>query len=53
MDGQDGFNGPEGRGGLITVTYDPKVQPYLSKIHLSYQNGPAPIFNQKQVAPLW
>lgn len=53
MDGHDGFNGPEGKGGLITVTYDPEVQPYLSKIHLSYSNGPAPIFSQKQVAPLW
>jgi hypothetical protein len=53
MDGRRGSDGPEGRGGRITVTYDPDVQPFLKTIHLSYRNGPPPIFTQKQVAPLW
>jgi hypothetical protein len=42
-----------GRGGLITVTYDPQVQPYLASIRLSSQNGPKAVFQQQPVAPLW
>jgi hypothetical protein len=53
LDGHDGSNGPEGRGAKITVTYDPQAQPFISTIHLSYRNGPAPSFNQVPVAPLW
>lgn len=53
MDGHDGSSGWPGKGGLITVTYDPAVKPYLSKIHLSSQYGPKPVFKEEAVAPLW
>ena len=52
-DGRNGFDGPAGRGGLITVTYDPQVKPYLAAIHLSSQHGPKPVFQEAPVAPLW
>jgi len=52
-DGRDGFDGPPGKGGLITVTYDPKVQPYLTIIHLSSKYGPPPALRQGSVALLW
>jgi hypothetical protein len=52
-DGRDGSDGSMGRGGLITVTYDPQVQPYLASIRLSSQNGPKAVFQQQPVAPLW
>jgi len=45
--------GAAGRGGSITVTYDPQVQPYLNIIHLSNRGGPKPVFNEAPVAPLW
>jgi hypothetical protein len=51
--GRDGFAAPAGNGGAITVIYDPAVQPYLSAIRLSSRNGPAPVFQQEPVAPLW
>ena len=51
--GRDGSDGPQGKGGSITVTYDPQAQPYLNMIHVSNKNGPAPIFNEAPVAPLW
>jgi hypothetical protein len=51
--GRDGSDGSPGRGGLITVLYDPQVQPYLSTIRLSSQNGPHPVFQEQPVAPLW
>ena len=51
--GHDGISGSQGRGGLITVTYDPQVKPYLSTIRLSSQNGPHPIYHEQTVAPLW
>ena len=52
-DGRNGFDGSPGRGGSITVTYDPQAKPYLSAIHLSNQGGPAPVFQEAPVAPLW
>jgi len=52
-DGRNGFDGPPGRGGAITVTYDPQAKPFLSVIHLSSKNGPAPVFQEAAVAPLW
>jgi hypothetical protein len=51
--GAAGNDGPQGKGGLITVTYDPQVQPYMGLIHLSSQNGPKPVINEAPVAPLW
>ena len=53
MDGHDGLNGSPGRGGLITVIYDPAAKAYLGDIHLSSQNGPKPVFSEETVAPLW
>jgi len=53
MDGRNGFDGPHGRGGLITVTYDPKVMPYLPAIHLSSAYGPKPVFQEQTIAALW
>ena len=52
-DGRSGSDGPPGRGGSITVTYDPQAQPYLSVIHLSNQGGPPPVFVEAAVGPLW
>lgn len=52
-DGRSGFDGTRGSGGRITVTYDPLAKPYLSVIHLSSQNGPAPVFKEEPVAALW
>ena len=52
-DGRSGFDGSPGRGGSITVTYDPQAKPYLSAIHLSNKGGPAPVFQEQTVAPLW
>ena len=53
MSGQDGHDGSAGRGGSITVIYDPQVQPFLATIHTSNSGGPAPVFQQQPVAPLW
>jgi hypothetical protein len=53
LDGRNGFDGSMGSGGSINVTYDPQVKPYLNIIHLSNKGGPAPVFNQAPVAPLW
>jgi uncharacterized membrane protein YgcG len=52
-DGRNGFDGSPGRGGSITVTYDPQAKPYLNAIHLSNKGGPAPVFQEQTVAPLW
>lgn len=52
-DGRSGFDGTPGSGGLITVTYEPQVKPYLNAIHLSSWNGPSPVFRQGDVPPLW
>ncbi|MGD0365966.1 MAG: hypothetical protein ABSA94_00795 [Acidobacteriaceae bacterium] len=52
-DGRDGFSGPDGRGGSITVLYDPQVKPFLSTIVLSNQGGPKPIFQEQPIPPLW
>jgi hypothetical protein len=51
--GRDGSDGPPGRGGSITVTYDPQAKPYLIALHLSSRNGPTPVFRAEPVAPLW
>src|ERR1700689_5305969 len=52
-DGRNGFDGSPGRGGSISVTYDQQVKTYLNIIHLSNKGGPAPVFNEAPVAPLW
>ncbi|MGA2435471.1 MAG: hypothetical protein ABSG25_09310 [Bryobacteraceae bacterium] len=52
-DGRSGSDGPPGRGGSITVTYDPQVQPFLRAIPLSNMGGPRPVFKEEPVAPLW
>lgn len=56
MDGHDGlsgYDGVAGRGGLITVIYDPSAKPYLKILHLSSWNGPRPLFVESHVDPLW
>jgi hypothetical protein len=53
LSGQDGWAGHRGGGGIITVTYDPQASAYVSMIHTSSLNGPAPVFRQAAVAPLW
>jgi hypothetical protein len=52
-DGRNGFDGPPGKGGGITVTYDPQVKPFLSVIRLSNKGGLPPVFKQEPVPPLW
>ena len=52
-DGLDGHDGSLGRGGSITVTYDPQAQRYMAAIRLSNKGGPAPVFTEQPVAPLW
>jgi hypothetical protein len=51
--GRNGSDGSPGRAGSITVTYDPQAKPFLAAIHLSNQGGPAPVFTEEPVAPLW
>jgi hypothetical protein len=53
LDGRNGWDGPQGKGGLITVTYDPQVRPFLSVLHLSSRNGPAPLYKEAPVSPIW
>ncbi len=53
FDGSNGLDGTSGRGGTITVIYDPEAKPYLRAIHLSSWNGPAPIYREEPVNPLW
>ena len=53
LDGRNGFDGPQGKGGLITVTYDPQVRPFLGALHLSSKNGPAALYKEAPVSPLW
>ena len=52
-DGRNGFDGSPGRGGSITVTYDPQAKPFLAAIRLSNQGGPPPVFKEEPVASLW
>lgn len=52
-DGRSGFDGSLGKGGSITVTYDPRVKPFLIAIHFSNQGGSPPVFREEPVAPLW
>jgi len=49
----DGTVGGRGRGGKITVIYDPAVGSYLSVLQLSSLGGPEPVFISKQLDPLW
>jgi len=51
--GRDGSDGRPGSAGSITVTYDPQIKPFLAAIHLSNPGGPAPVFKEEAVAPLW
>jgi len=53
LDGRNGWDGTQGKGGLITVTYDPQVRPFLSVLHLSSRNGPAPLYKEAPVSPIW
>lgn len=53
LNGHDGFKGGDGRGGQITVIYDPAAKAYLSIVKLSSRGGPAALFQEAQVAPLW
>lgn len=53
LDGRSGWDGTQGKGGLITVTYDPQARPFLGTLHLSSRNGPAPLYKQAPVGPLW
>jgi hypothetical protein len=52
-DGRSGFDGSPGKGGAITVTYDPQVRPFINIIHVSSQGGPPTVFQVEPVAPLW
>lgn len=53
-DGTNGFDGCPGKGGSITVTYDPQAKPFLNAaIHLSNRGGPTPVFIEAPVPPLW
>jgi hypothetical protein len=52
-DGRNGWDGSPGKGGSITVTYDPQAKPFLTTIHLSNKGGPAPVFKEEPVAALW
>jgi hypothetical protein len=53
QDGRNGDDGSMGRGGLITVLYDPATKPYLSVLHLSSKNGPTPTYQQQSIPLLW
>ena len=53
LDGRSGFDGSQGKGGPITVTYDPQVRPFLGLLYLSSKNGPAPLYKEAPVSPLW
>lgn len=53
LDGRNGFDAPPGRGGLITVTYDPEIGIALNAIHVSSKNGPPAVFKERSVDPLW
>ena len=52
MDGRNGSDGSQGRGGEITVTYDPQAKPYLGVIRLSSVDGPPALYKEETVAPL-
>jgi len=50
---RNGFDGSPGRGGTITVTYDPQAKPFLTAIHISNQGGPSPVFKEEPMDSLW
>jgi hypothetical protein len=51
--GLSGSDGPRGRGGKITVIFDPAVGAYLSVLQLSNLGGPEPVFKSQHLGPLW
>jgi hypothetical protein len=51
--GLSGSDGPRGRGGKITVIYDPAAAAYLSVLQLSSLGGPEPVFISQHLDPLW
>ena len=57
--GRDGWSGSPGRGGSITVLYDPSAAPYLGILRLSSQDGNGrpsgrvPVFLEAPMQPLW
>jgi hypothetical protein len=53
LDGRSGSDGPPGKGGSITVTYDPQAKSYLSVIYLSNSGAPKPVFQEQAVPALW
>ncbi|HKV38050.1 MAG TPA: hypothetical protein VJX67_02465 [Blastocatellia bacterium] len=56
LDGTSGLRGRDGwpgKGGSITVTYDPSAKPFLGAIRLSSLRGPRPVFTEEPVGPLW
>ena len=53
LDGRSGWDGPQGKGGLITIAHDPQVRPFLRVLHLSSRNGPAPLYKEAPVSPIW
>jgi hypothetical protein len=50
---RSGSDGARGRGGKITVIYDPAVAPYLGVLQLSSLGGPEPVFTSRNLDPLW
>jgi hypothetical protein len=52
-DGRNGWDGSPGKGGSITVAYDPQAKPFLATIRLSNKGGPPPVFKEESVAALW
>ncbi|MBZ5528654.1 MAG: hypothetical protein LAN71_12215 [Acidobacteriia bacterium] len=51
--GRNGFDGSPGKGGSITVTYDPQSKSFLTVIHLSNPGGPPPVFKEEPVTLVW
>jgi len=51
--GRNGWDGSPGKGGSITVTYDPQAKPFLNAIRFSNHGGSPPVFKEEPVAPLW
>jgi len=56
--GFDGWRGNDGAAGTITVSVDPAAQQFVSILSLSNRSGsgrpgPAPIFMNEPVPPLW
>lgn len=52
-DGLPGNDGFSGRGGTITIIYDPAVKSYLPVIKTSNRGAPAPVYQEGPVGILW